>query len=174
MIRSRIGLRIISVALTLVLFISTSGIPIHAIYCACKGDTTLHLFSEGNAACCKSDVETKSCCSEHKEVELPSCCAAIPGAEEPATCNLEVANHPDCMQDEVFITKLVTAFLLPADEDGGSTINFQINLPSHPALVFGNTRSIGMTNPTRAGPPDDVHFQVQNLPFYISYCQYRC
>lgn len=174
MIRSRVGLRIISFALTLVLFVSTSGIPIHAIYCACKGDTTLHLFSEGDAACCKIDVETKSCCSDHKQVKLPACCAAIPAIGESATCNLEAAGHPDCMQDEVFITKLVTAFLLPADEEGGSTPYLQINLPSHPLVVFGSTRSFGSTNPTRAGPPDDAYYTYQALPFYISYCQYRC
>ena len=78
------------------------------------------------------------------------------------------------MQDEVFITKLVTAFLLPADEEAGSTPNFQINLPGHPALVFGGAHSFGIANPTRAGPPDDAQHTYQALPFYISYCQYRC
>lgn len=174
MIRSRVGLRIISFALTLVLFVSTSGIPIHAIYCACKGDTTLHLFSEGDAGCCKSDLENKSCCSVHKQVELPSCCAAIPPVGESAACNLESSDHPDCMQDEVIITKLATAFLLPADDEGGSTPNFQINLTGHPAVVFGGPHSFGFTNPTRAGPPDDDQHPSQALPFYIFYCQYRC
>lgn len=53
------------ILLATVLFVSTSGIPVHRMICLCKGEMSVSLFHSESESCCRPAATGPDCCAEN-------------------------------------------------------------------------------------------------------------
>lgn len=100
-----------AIVLGLVLLISTTGIPVHALYCMCKGEWSVSFFAEAEMTQCASDSsEGEGCCNAAK-----NCCTSLP-----------IADDHNCDKEETWFAKLSTVFLSQLDQDQSDVKNFSV------------------------------------------------
>lgn len=105
-----------AITLGLVLLISTTGIPVHALYCMCKGEWSVSFYAEAEMTqCAIGDDKSDGCCEATK-----TCCSAtVP------------ADAHNCDSEETWFAKLNTVFLsqLDNDLDGHKNASLQFLFP---------------------------------------------
>jgi hypothetical protein len=144
-------------ALAALLAVSTAGIPVHALYCLCKGEWSYALFSADDLPSCGT-VSEDSCCK-------PQGCCSTKAGSCPSGADEE---HP-CDTGETRVAKLQTDFIGSFDKDQGS--GAQANaIACHPAAI-ALFPSASRHRPTRFIPDDGPPLAAAR---HVLYRNFRC
>lgn len=152
--------KFLSIGLSVLVFISTMGIPMHAMYCICLNERVVGVFTEVNTSCsnhqevASSDATVNSCCKP-----TVTCCSS--------------EDDDSCMHREFSISKidinLMTGQVLEADE----TVRHFYN--AAPLLFSGlKVQASSVFLPYFPHGPPGPMTPFEGLSAYIAYGQVRC
>lgn len=100
--------------LILVLFVSTNGLSMHAVYCLCKGELQYTFFQTDadNAACGRTP---DSCCRPDDARPLKQHCRVAAATEQlpGSCCAASDSGEHACTTDTIIYTRVAAAFLAP-------------------------------------------------------------
>lgn len=127
------------------LLVSTSGFSFHTLYCLCKGETQVSLFSIADP------------CASVEEKMLGACCAKNKVCEKPVvTIEADGEHQHDCTERGFLFAKLDTPFLSSAGDHPVKSILPLISLP--PSVLLFSTSPVlkqedFLLPPQHAPPP---------------------
>jgi len=145
-----------ALALAAMVTVSTVGIPVHSLYCLCKGEWSYSLFTSADLPECGGQDEA-SCCSTKG-----SCCAAA------KACPSGAGDERPCDTGETRVARLQTDFITQIDKEQVSPERTVAT--ASPFLVFEQGTVVGHRQPT-AGylalddppPPGARHLLYRNI-----------
>ena len=155
----RILHHLFSFSLAGVLFVSTLGLPVHSLYCLCKGETSVFVFGDDNAIGCHAE-ESATCC----QVEPVSCCSASSACSDPSE------DH-SCETEEVSFVKLDLVYFQGGNLDQGSDL--EVTSPCLP-LAYGPTLPVEILAQGIFIPVDPPFLRGHGQPLWLQYAQVRC
>lgn len=145
-----------ALALAALLTVSTVGIPVHALYCLCKGEWSYSLFSGSDLSACGSRTEDR-CCSTKG-----SCCAAA------KACPSTAGGEQPCDTGETRLARLQTDFIAQIDKEQESPARTMASVS--PFLVFEQGPEAGHRQPPEGflvpddpPPPGARHLMYRNF-----------
>lgn len=106
--------RITALILSVVLLISTIGIPVHAVYCMCKDAWEYSIFNNDTADSCCTKIESSACCGKSSQKQTCN--------PESSICADTGCSSGDCDASSTIIERLELAFVYEV-----SKLNLDLN-----------------------------------------------
>ncbi|MBP6185350.1 MAG: hypothetical protein KA479_10445, partial [Saprospiraceae bacterium] len=147
-----------AITLGLVLLISTTGIPVHALYCICKGEWSVSFYTEAEMSQCDTgEDEGDACCGG-----AITCCSTTTAADA----------H-NCDSEETLFAKLNTVFLsqLDNDLDGSPNVSLPFLYPFPTGSKWVSDILVDDQSARRARFRSD---RISGPSRHVLYQQFRC
>ena len=143
--------RILAYSLAALLFVSTSGIPVHKMICLCKGDQEMSWSSASESACCQSaPVQSPPTCCDSKTLDCGS-----------DSCH--------CQDHKPTLARIYVQFLAEKlIQTWGST---QDLYSSSGYTAYSPVSRLYVTHTLL---PSTIRYLPASPPFYRTGCQIRC
>lgn len=139
--------RRLSPILTAYLLVVSLGLPLHKVYCACKGMTDFSLFSTTHA--CGHDEAVLA-----DEVAMSSCCTD----KDATACSFDSVDEHDCGDAETILAKLTTDYILSENDDQTFAVQLLVLPPFTPVYTPLFTAIIPKVLPIRGPDPPPLPY----------------
>ncbi len=134
--------------LTALLFVSTTGIPVHKMICLCKGEQVISWFSVAEMGCChQAEIPARS-----------SCCSAKNGTSQ-----------RNCQDQETTLARMEVQFL--ADKTIQTSESTQ---EYYPGIGTWHSLRLPGFQPVHVLPPSYLPLHSSGPPLFRWGCQIRC
>ena len=147
--------RFLGISLSTLLFVSTSGVPVHKVICLCQGQETVSLIIEDNTPCCRHEAASaaSSCCSD------PTASCVIPEGDQTSKC-----------QDaEITLARIAGQFLTSLPMGDGEQLTAVLS------AGFSGFRDAGQyPYAIESIPPHHLQLHLSDIPIFRRGCQIRC
>jgi hypothetical protein len=118
--------------LTAYLLVVSLGLPLHKVYCACKGESEVSLLMATEHNCGHAVADDSSRLQRSKEVKKSSkktsssgCCSD----QSSSSCSASADSTHDCGGKETTIAKLTADYLFEQEKSWVAGVNFSAPLP---------------------------------------------
>lgn len=102
--------RRLSPFLTAYLLLVSLGLPLHKIYCACRGESEISLLAASHD-CGHDALFPESGSGTHEVAKLPECSSA-----QKTCCSATELDDHDCGSDETIVAKFTAEYLIGQDK----------------------------------------------------------
>lgn len=159
--------RLIALLLSVVLLVSTIGIPVHAVYCMCKNAWEYSLFNNNTVESCCSKIESGTCCGKLTQKQTSNI--------ESSICTDTDCSAGDCDASSTIIERLELAFIYEVSkskQDLNTTYSFFPSLSD----FFHLNHTFPLYHSVDHPPdyPDDAGPGHQHTALHMLHCVMLC
>lgn len=159
--------RLTALLLSVVLLISTIGIPVHAVYCMCKDAWEYSFFNNDSVESCCTKIESGTCCSKPSQKQTCN--------PESSVCADTGCSSGDCDASSTIIERLELAFVYEVSKSNQNNFSTQsVFTPFIDFLLSNHTIPLYHSVDHPPDCPDGTGPGHQHTALHMLHCVILC